>query len=116
MCSNRFGAIPCHIMTLSLPLNDECYESFFIEDLIFVDIDNGSLQEELEHWSHSLLVPKYAPWDYILANRLNSRACCEQSWNRGWRQPRTQVLIRFKERTMKDLDVSEVVQVDRDEK
>ena len=77
-------------MTLCPSLNDECYELSLIEDLVCLDIDDGSLQEEHEHWSHSLLVPKYARWDYILANRLNSRACCEQSWSRGWRQPRTQ--------------------------
>ena len=38
------------------PLNDECYESSLIEDLVCLDIDDGSRQEELEH---SSLVPKY---------------------------------------------------------
>ena len=71
-------------MTLSPPLNDECYKSSLIEDLVCPDIDDGSLQEELEHSPNSSLVPKYARLDYSLANRPYSRACCERSWNRGW--------------------------------
>ena len=76
------------VRPLTIP---ECHESFWIEDPVCLDIDDGSLQEEHEHWSHSLSVPKYARWDYTLANRLDSRACREQSWNQGWRRPRTQV-------------------------
>ena len=68
-------------MTLFPPLNDECYESSLIEDQVCLDTDDGSPQEELEHLPYSVLVPKYAHLDYILANRANSRACCEQSWN-----------------------------------
>ena len=36
-----------HIMTLSPLLNDECYESSLIEDLVCLDIGDRSLQEEL---------------------------------------------------------------------
>ena len=93
MGSNPFGVIPCHIMTLTSPLNNECYESSLIEDLVCPDIDDGSLREELEHWPHSLLVPMYVRLDYSLANRPNSRACWERSWVRGWQQPRSQVLV-----------------------
>ena len=49
-------------MTLSPPLNDECYGSSLIEDPVCLDIDDGSLQ--LEHWPHSLLVTKYTCLDY----------------------------------------------------
>ena len=43
----------------TLPLlHDECYESSLIEDLVCMDIDDGSLQEELHHWPPSLLVPR----------------------------------------------------------
>ena len=83
-------------MTLSPLLNDECYKQSLIEDLVCLDSDDGSLQEELDHWPHSLLVPKYVRLDYSLANRPNSRACCEQSWNRGWSQPRTQVHLQVR--------------------
>ena len=68
MPSNPFGVIPCYIMALSPPLNDECYESSLIEDLVCLDIDGGSFQEELVHWPYTLLVPKYARLDYSLAN------------------------------------------------
>ena len=40
-------------MTLSALLNDECYESSLIEDLVYLDIDDGSLQDELEHSPNS---------------------------------------------------------------
>ena len=65
-------------MTLSPPLNDECYKSSLIEDLVCPDIDDGSLQEELKHSPNSSLVPKYARVDYILASRPNNKACCKQ--------------------------------------
>ena len=83
MGSNPFGAIPCYIMTLSPPLNDVCYGSSLIEDLVCLGIDDGSCQEELENSPNSSLVPKYARLDYVLANRQYNRACCEPSWNRG---------------------------------
>ena len=51
---------------------------------------------EHDHWSHYLLVPNYARWEYILANRPNSRACCEQCWTGGWRQLRTQVHLQVR--------------------
>ena len=76
-------------MTLSPLLNDECYKSSLIEDLVCLDIDNGSLQEGLKHSPNLSLIPNSL--DYILANRPNNRACCEPSWNRGWQQPRTHV-------------------------
>ena len=122
-------------MTLYPPLNDECYESSLIENLICLDIDNGSPQEEFEHFPHSLLVPKYARLVCILANRPSDTSCCEQFWNRGWQQPHTQVhlqvrsgwrwcnttrnsafLIGFKKRTMKyQIHVSVVKEVDQGE-
>ena len=49
MGSNPFGAIPCYIMILPPRLNDKCYESSLIEDLVYLGNDDGSLQEELEH-------------------------------------------------------------------
>ena len=63
--------------TIPPPLNDECYESSLIEDLVCLDIGDGNPQEQLELWPHFLLVPKYDHLDYILGNRPNSRACCE---------------------------------------
>ena len=65
-------------MTLYPPLNNVCYELSLIEDLVCLDIDDGSPEEEFEHFPHSPLVPKYAHLDYILANRPNNRACCKQ--------------------------------------
>ena len=51
-------------MTLFPLLNDECYASSLIENLVCLDIGDGNPQEELEHWPHSLLVPKYDLLDY----------------------------------------------------
>ena len=53
-------------MTLSSPLNDKYYELSLIEDLVCLDIDDVSHQEELEHSPNPSLVPKYARLDYIL--------------------------------------------------
>ena len=64
-----------------------------MENLACRDIADGSPQMELERLPHSRLVLKYARLDYVLANRPNSRACCEQSWNRGWQQLRTPVRL-----------------------
>ena len=80
-------------MTLSPPLNDDCYESYLIEDQVCLGIDDGSNQEELEH---SPKFVQYARLDYILTNRPNNRACYEPSWNRGWQQPRTQVHLQVR--------------------
>ena len=70
-------------MIVSLPLNEECVSSL-IENLVCSDIDEESLQEELEYLSNSSLITKYTRLDYILANRPNNGAYYKQSWSRGW--------------------------------
>ena len=60
MGSNLFGSISCYHDTIP-PFKR-------IEDLVCPVIDDGSLQEELEHSPNSSLLTKYVLLDYILAN------------------------------------------------